>query len=67
MHECIVEGSIDVGDTEDILAISNLRTEGNGGLFLWGLGLFWWLKSRLFRTIHDYPRSEAWVQGTTHG
>jgi hypothetical protein len=44
MDECVVEGSVNVGDTEDILAISDLRAEGNGGLFLWGLGLFWWLE-----------------------
>jgi len=47
MDECIVEGGINVGDTEDVLAVSDLGTEGNGGFFLWGLGLFWWLeKSR---------------------
>lgn len=45
MDECVIEGSVNVGDTKDVLAISNLRAEGNGGLFLWGLGLFWWLKN----------------------
>ena len=44
MDERVVEGSINVGDTEDVLAISNLGAEGNGGFFLWGLGLFWCLK-----------------------
>ena len=44
MDECVVEGSVDVGNTEHILAISNLWTEGNGGLFLWGFRLSWWLK-----------------------
>lgn len=44
MDECIIERSVDVGDTEDVLALSDLRAEGNGGLLLWGLGLFWWLK-----------------------
>ena len=47
MHKCIVEGSVNVGDTEDILAISDLRAEGDGGLFLWGFGLFWWLKKSM--------------------
>ena len=43
MDERIVEGGVNVGDTEDVLSISNLRAEGDGGLFFWGLGLFWWL------------------------
>jgi len=43
MDECIVEGGVDVGDTENVLAVSDLRAEGDGSLFLWGLGLFWWL------------------------
>lgn len=41
MDKCVIEGSVNVGDTEDVFAISNLRAEGDGGLFLWGLGLFW--------------------------
>jgi len=56
MNECIVEGSVDVGDTEDVLAISDLRAKGNGGLFLWGLGLFWGLEtvdgSEISTTFH---------------
>jgi hypothetical protein len=44
MDERIVEGGVDVGDTEDVLAISDLGAEGDSSLFLWGLGLFWWLE-----------------------
>ena len=44
MYECVVEGSVNVSDTEDILAVSNLRAESHGCLFLWGLGLLWWLE-----------------------
>jgi len=44
MDKCIVEGGVDVGNTENVLAVSNLRAEGNGSLFLWGLGLFWCLE-----------------------
>ena len=43
MDERIVEGGVNVGDTEDVLSISNLRAEGDGRLFFRGLGLFWWL------------------------
>ena len=39
-----------MGNTEDILAVSDLRAEGNGGLFLWGLGLFWWLEKLIVQT-----------------
>ena len=46
MDECIVEGGVDVGDTENVLAISNLRAEGDSSLFLWGLGLFWRLEKQ---------------------
>ena len=49
MHECVVEGSVDVGNTKDILPLRNLGTKGNGGLFLWGLRLFWWLKGKYFK------------------
>lgn len=34
MDEGVVEGGIDVSDTPDELALSNLRTERDGGLFL---------------------------------
>lgn len=44
MDECIIEGSVNVGDTEDVLPIGNLGAEGDGGLFFWGFGLFWWLE-----------------------
>lgn len=43
MDKCIVEGGVDVGNTENVLAVSNLRAEGDCGLFLWGFGLFWCL------------------------
>ena len=55
MYECIVEGSINVGNTEDVLAVSDLRAEGNGGLFLWGLGLFWWLKKLIVQSGPRQP------------
>ena len=48
MHECVVKGGIDVGDTEDILAFGNLRAESNDGLFLWGLRFFRCLKRQIF-------------------
>ena len=38
MNESVVEGSINVGDTEDELALSNLGTERDG-LFLLDLDL----------------------------
>ena len=38
MDEGVVEGGVDVSDTEDELALSNLGTERDGGFFL-GLGL----------------------------
>ena len=37
MHERVVEGSVDVGNTKNILALRDLGAEGDGGLFLWGL------------------------------
>ena len=39
VDEGIIEGSIDVSDTENELALSDLGTELNGGFFLRGLGL----------------------------
>ena len=62
VDECVVEGSVDVGNTEHVLAISNLWTEGNGGLFLWGFRLSWWLKDEKFQnnprqtTVKDTDR-----------
>jgi hypothetical protein len=53
VDERVVEGSVNVGDTEDVLAISNLGAEGNGGFFLWGLGLFWCLEKW---TVQNNPQ-----------
>ena len=49
-----------MGNTEDVLAVSDLRAEGNGGLFLWGLGLFWWLKTGC---LEQSTTTHAWKDG----
>lgn len=43
MDEGVVEGGVDVGNTKDKLALSDLGTERDGGLFLLGglLGGLW--------------------------
>ena len=48
-----------MGNTEDVLAVSDLGAEGNGGLFLWGLGLFWWLKKLIVQSDPRELRLES--------
>ena len=40
MHESVVEGRVDVGNAENVLAIRDLRAELDGGLLLRCLPFF---------------------------
>ena len=51
MDEGVVEGCVDVGDTEDKLALSDLGTERDG-LFLRGLDLLGGLHPKFHQSIH---------------
>lgn len=44
MDEGVVEGSVNVCNAEDILAICNLGAERDSGFFLWSFRLFWCLE-----------------------
>jgi len=46
MNEGIVEGCKDMGDAENELAISDLRTKLNGGFLLLNFGFFRWLQHK---------------------
>lgn len=63
VDESVVERGIDVGNTEDFLALSDLGTERDGDFLLWGfLGLrrlvckvsaFRWPEKLSLKTHHD--------------
>ena len=54
MDEGVVERRIDMRNTEDELALSNLGTERNGGVFLRGLGLL--------RRLQVHPKVSSSIQ-----
>ena len=58
MDEGVVEGGVDVSDTENELALSNLGTEGNG-LLLGDLDLLGGLHPNSRQSIH--PESASYT------
>ena len=46
MDKGVIERSIDVGNAENILSLSDLGAKLNGGIFLGGFSFLWWLSSK---------------------
>jgi hypothetical protein len=46
MNECIVEGCVNVGNTEDEFTLCDLWPERDGGFFPDYFSLLWWLYAR---------------------